>query len=338
MAELAPSEVGNGAATPPVVSVITIFHNAPVHFFEEAIASVLAQTEQRWELVLVDDGSTDQSSTVARRAVAANPSRMRLLTHPNGVNRGMSASRNLGIEAARGQFVAFLDADDVYLPEKLERQLDVLRSHPEVGIVFGPTPHWWSWTSDPADRQRDSVRRLGVAPETTVRPPELVRAYLERRADTPATCGVLIRRAAISSVGGSMPASPIFTRTRPSSSSFSWSSRRTSRVRPGIATGVIPEAMCEVRIREGEHTDDYSATAPRRYFLEWLAEYFERTRVRDADLRRLLARELWPHRHPRLVQLVATLRTTGRAVLPPPVRRLARRCLRRLQPTDRPRR
>jgi len=85
MTEPATTESVNGAERQPVVSVITIFHNAPVGLFEEAIASALAQTEHRWELLLVDDGSTDQSPDIARRAVAANPERMRLLTHPEGV-------------------------------------------------------------------------------------------------------------------------------------------------------------------------------------------------------------------------------------------------------------
>src|SRR6476659_2785679 len=98
MTEPAPSDLTTGdERPPPLVSVITIFHNAPIGFFEQAIESVLAQTETRWELLLVDDGSTDLSSDVARRAVATNPDRMRLLTHPGGSNRGMSASRNLGL-------------------------------------------------------------------------------------------------------------------------------------------------------------------------------------------------------------------------------------------------
>ena len=325
MTEPATTEPGNGAECPPVVSVVTIFHNAPVGFFEEAIASVLAQTEQRWELLLVDDGSTDQSPDVARRAVAANPERMRLLTHPDGSNRGMSASRNLGIQAARGEFVAFLDADDIYLPEKLERQIEVLRDHPDVGIVFGPTLHWWSWTGDPADRQRDSVRRLGVPPESFVPAPELVRAYLERRADTPATCGVLIRRAAIDAVGGFDDRFPDLYEDQ----AFFF---KLLLVEAAYVEGQAwdryrrhPDAMCEVRIREGRHTDDYSVTAPRRYFLEWLAEYFQRTAVADADLRRLLRRELWPYRHPRQQRMSAALRTVARAALPPRARRLARR-------------
>lgn len=331
MTESALSGFSNAEQRLPLISVITIFHNAPVGFFEEAIESVLAQTEKRWELLLVDDGSTDQSSDVARRAVAAHPDRMRLLTHPQGSNRGMSASRNLGLRAAKGQFVAFLDADDIYLPAKLERQLAVLQTHPEVGIVFGPTMHWWSWTGDPADRERDSARRPGAAPETVVRAPNLVRAYLERRADTPATCGVLIRRVAMEAVGGFDDRFPdlyedqaFFFKLLLVESAYverqAWDRYRRH-----------PDAMCEVRIREGKHSDDYSTTAPRQHFLEWLAAYFQRTAVVDADLRRLLRRELWPYRHPRLQRSAAALRTVVRSALPRPARRVARSCLGSLQ-------
>jgi glycosyltransferase involved in cell wall biosynthesis len=331
MTEQALSGSANGAECPPVVSVITIFYNAPVVFFQEAIDSVLAQTETQWELLLVDDGSTDQSSDIARRAVATHPDRMRLLTHPGGSNRGMSASRNLGIGAAQGEFVAFLDADDVYLPEKLERQIAVLNTHPEVGMVFGPTLHWWSWTGDPADRQRDSVRRLGGAPETVVPAPELVRAYLERRADTPATCGVLIRRAAIEDVGGFDARFPdlyedqaFFFKLLLVESAYvegqAWDRYRRH-----------PDAMCEVRIREGKHSDDYSVTAPRRSFLEWLTAYFRQTAVADGDLRRLLGRELWPYRHPWLQRSGMALRSVVRTAVPRPARRAARWCLRSLR-------
>jgi glycosyltransferase involved in cell wall biosynthesis len=283
----------------PLVSVITIFWNAPVSFFGEAVDSVLAQTEHRWELLLVDDGSTDDSAAFARQMAAEHPARIRVLQHPDGGRHGMSASRNRGIQAACAPYIAFLDADDVYLPEKLERQLAILAANPDAGIVFGPTEHWWSWTADPADRGRDTARRTGAPPGTLVPPPELVRANLERRADTPATCGVLLRRTAIQSVGGF---DSVFRDLYEDQAFFF----KLLLTYPAYVTAQAwdryrrhPQAMCEVRIRDGVHADDYSLTAPRRAFLEWLERYFEVAGIHDPVLRGLLDKELWPYRHPR---------------------------------------
>ena len=185
----------------PLVSVVTIFLDGE-RFIEEAIASVFAQTYSRWELVLVDDGSTDRSTAFARQTAAAHPSRVRYVEHAGHANRGMSASRNLGVRTARGELIAFLDADDVYLPGKLDHQVSLLEGHPRAAMVYGATLHWRSWTGHPADRDRDQLRKLGVPPDALVEPPSLLPLFLRRTAQTPATCGVLIRREAFESVGG----------------------------------------------------------------------------------------------------------------------------------------
>ena len=83
----------------PRVSVITIFLDEE-RFLAEAIASVRAQTFGDWELLLVDDGSRDQSAAIARASVAADPKRIRYLQHPGGVNRGMSA--DAALDSLRG--------------------------------------------------------------------------------------------------------------------------------------------------------------------------------------------------------------------------------------------
>ena len=108
----------------PLVSAIIIFLNER-RFLQEAIESVFGQTYANWELLLVDDGSSDGSTEIAQRAAVTHGSRVRYLEHPGHANRGMSASRNLGWIEARGEWVAFLDGDDVWLPQKLERQISL---------------------------------------------------------------------------------------------------------------------------------------------------------------------------------------------------------------------
>ena len=124
----------------PLVSVIMIFLNAE-KFIEEAIESVFTQSYDNWELLLVDDGSNDGSSTIARRYSEKYPEKVRYLEHDGHQNRGKSASRNLGINNSRGEYIALLDADDVFLPQKLEQQVEILESLPEAAMLYGRTHH-----------------------------------------------------------------------------------------------------------------------------------------------------------------------------------------------------
>jgi glycosyltransferase involved in cell wall biosynthesis len=108
----------------PLVSVILPVFNGEL-FLGEAIESVLAQTWSPVELVVVDDGSTDRSAEIAR----AYP-----LTYVRQENSGVAAARNRGIEVARGELLSFLDQDDVWLPQKLERQVAALERDAGAGI------------------------------------------------------------------------------------------------------------------------------------------------------------------------------------------------------------
>src|SRR5512133_2637726 len=130
----------------PLVSVIVIFLNEE-KFIQEAIDSILAQTYKHWEMILIDDGSIDSSTSIALCCAEEDPEKVRYFEHRAHQNRGMSASRNLGISHAKGEYIAFLDADDVWLPNKLEQQVNILESNPEVGMVFAPTKWWYGWTN-----------------------------------------------------------------------------------------------------------------------------------------------------------------------------------------------
>src|SRR5437870_6205119 len=102
-----------------MISVVTIFLNAE-KFLQQAVESVFTQTYDQWELLLVDDGSTDASSKMAKDIADQHPQNVRYLEHEGHKNLGMSASRNLGIREAKGSYIAVLDSDDFWFPQQLQ--------------------------------------------------------------------------------------------------------------------------------------------------------------------------------------------------------------------------
>ncbi len=185
--------------TSPSVSVIIIVYDG-ARFLDEAITSVLEQTCHDYELLIVDDGSNDDSLTIAERRRLAHPDCIRVLRHPGGVNKGMSASRNLGIANARGEFVAFLDADDVWLPDKLKEQVAVLRAEPSCGLVYGRALMWRSWGAGAA--ADDFYYDLGAEPRRLYTAPQLFLRQLRNVDQTPTTSGAMLRRSLVNQVGG----------------------------------------------------------------------------------------------------------------------------------------
>ena len=115
----------------PLVSVIIPAYNA-ARFLRDAVASALGQTYEELEVVVVNDGSSDATAALAEQ-LRSEDARVRLLHEENG---GPSAARNAGMAAARGELLCFLDADDVFLPDKLERQVAFLQFFPACDLVY----------------------------------------------------------------------------------------------------------------------------------------------------------------------------------------------------------
>lgn len=111
----------------PLISVVMALYNGAA-FLREALESVRRQTYPRLELIAVDDGSTDESSDIAKSYGPTHHVR-----HPN---RGIAASRNRGVKLASGEMLAFLDQDDTWPPDKIARQFEYLKENPDVSIVL----------------------------------------------------------------------------------------------------------------------------------------------------------------------------------------------------------
>jgi glycosyltransferase involved in cell wall biosynthesis len=121
----------------PVISVVIPAFNCE-QFVGSCIESVQSQSYSRWEIIVVDDGSSDSTPDLVSAYSAREP-RLRVLHHSGRRNRGVSASRNLAVKNARGTHLALLDADDEWLPEKLEMQIQALNSTPDIDMQFART-------------------------------------------------------------------------------------------------------------------------------------------------------------------------------------------------------
>lgn len=114
------------------ISIILPLYNSK-HYIRETLDSVLAQTYPHWELIVVDDGSPDDSAEICR---AIGDDRIHIFMRQN---TGPCRARNFGIAQATGDFISFIDHDDIWLPEKLEKHLAHLNRRPEVGLSYGPS-------------------------------------------------------------------------------------------------------------------------------------------------------------------------------------------------------
>ena len=295
----------------PLVSIITPFFNAE-RYLSEAIESVLAQSRDDWELLLVDDGSVDRGTEIAKSYAATHPDRIRVLEHEGHQNRGRSTSRNLGIRQARGKYLAFLDADDVYLPEKLARQIHLIESQPDAVMVYGRTEYWYSWTGKWKDRWRDRVARLGVPPGSLIGPPRLLTLFLRRGGVVPCTCGIVVRKETALAVGAfdesfqSLHEDLVFVAKICLNSSVYVEDGCWARYRQH------EESSCRQAIRNGRY-HPIRLNPARLLYLQWLARSLAEQKVQDHDLWRMLNRELWLYRHPLIAGIGSSVSYAARA-------------------------
>jgi glycosyltransferase involved in cell wall biosynthesis len=280
-----------------LVSVIIPFLNTE-RFIQEAIDSVFAQTYDHWELWLVDDGSIDGSTQIARRYAEEHPQKVHYLEHDNHQNLGVCVSRNLGIRHAKGEYIALLDADDVWLSHKLERQVAILSSQPEAAMVYGATQYWNSWTGNPEDLRRDYVPDLGVRPDRLIQPPALLPVFLRGTGAVPSPCDIIVRQEVMESTGGfvedfwGMYEDQVFYAKVCLKAAIFVASECWDRYR------LHPDSACAVAQKTGRYYDARPA------FLTWLEEYLSVQGIKDGEVWQSLQKELWPYRHPTLSRVL----------------------------------
>jgi glycosyltransferase involved in cell wall biosynthesis len=311
------------------VSVIVPFWNAGA-FLEEAIASVLAQTFASWELLLIDDGSNDGSTEIAQRSAARFPGKIRYLEHEGHENHGVAASRNAGVRHGTSRYIAFLDADDVWLPTKLARQTAIMESEPDAAMVCGPSQFWYSWTGQPEDAARDYVKDLRIAPAGLVKPPALLIASLTRGTFVANPSTILIRREVLERLGGFEESFIGAVQTFEDDAFLAKLQLRES---------VFVATECWSRYRRHENsllsimTNTGKTPAARLFYLTWLETHLTQQRVEDPEIWEALQGALRPYRHPvrhavksaigllSAKNLKSLLTRTAKRTMPSPVRR-----------------
>ncbi len=290
----------------PLISVVIPVFNRD-KYLDESIASVFAQTYDHWELILVDDGSTDKSYEMELAYASRHPDRIRCVTHPNHENRGISASRNLGSRAARGEYVASLDSDDVWVPGKLEHQVAILNRHPSVGLIVGATKYW-----HPGEPRLDAILLAGGPRDQLIQPPQLFyEMYPMGTGTAPSMNTVLLRKDVIERIGG-------------------WEeSFRTTYEDQAMLCKVYLQEEVYISSELGDiyrqHHESIMKTEligvryfRRRYlFLRWLEQWIQTHHPeRLAELQLVQAAvqdpELWPYRDPVRYNLLRTLRKVSR--------------------------
>ncbi len=132
----------------PLISVIIVTYDR-AHFLRDALESVQKQTFKDYEVILVDDGSTDNTKEIAERYEG--------ISYIYQEHGGISKARNTGVKAARGKFIAFLDSDDLWKKDKLQKQVDYLHVHPDSRIVFTLFRNFTDIPEDKLDRRQKDL-------------------------------------------------------------------------------------------------------------------------------------------------------------------------------------
>lgn len=281
----------------PFVSVIVPFLNVK-DFLPETISSVCLQQYTNWEMILIDDGSSDGSTEIAKRYAEENPGKIIYLEHEGHINRGAAASRNLGASKARGELLAFLDSDDFWLPQKLKEQVELLQKNPDASVVCEAITYWYSWHHA---ESKDLFFPIGAEAEKVHIPPSLAYTlYPLGKGHSFCTCGLIMKAKSFEAIGGfdesftgknqlyedQVLYMKIYLHEKV------YISSRSNNLYRQRSNSLMHGLMSEGYYMQGRH-----------YFLQWLIGYLEQKSIHNEKLQKLIKRALWPYRYPRLFRL-----------------------------------
>jgi glycosyltransferase involved in cell wall biosynthesis len=279
--------------TSPKVSIIIPFFNSR-KFMIETIESVFDQSFKDWELLLVNDGCTDGSDEIAINYAKKYPKKIQYFYHEGYHNRGASPSRNLGFKKSKGEFILFLDSDDVLLPESLNSNVSKLSLHPEADAIFGETLYWYSWTGRPEDRLKDYIYhpwKAYIELDAVIQPPRLL-TLLIKFSVMPVTCSLMLRREVLERIGSWPEDIPnvyddqgLFVKLFMRSAVFI-ASRCQEKYR------LHDESWCSVTEKTGRMLPS------RIFYLRWVKNYIAAQKFQDTQIDNYLNDQLDPYKNP----------------------------------------
>ena len=265
----------------PLISVILCFLN-PGAWLKEAIDSVIVQTFNDWELILVDDGSILADSSIAKGYAEAFPARIKYTHHPGHRNIGLTASRNAGVRIASGSFIAFLDADDYWYPQKLAHQLALFERFPEAGMICEASRFWYSW--DDA-RQDDPVIGIG-APEGLYAPGKLIKLlYPLSTGQPPCPSGIILKAEILKHSGAFEEAF---------SGIYQLYEDQAFLAKMYLAEVIYISATANNKYRKhgnsmtGAGNDPKLYSKVRNFYLDWLSNYLKKQNIDDPEIQSLI--------------------------------------------------
>jgi glycosyltransferase involved in cell wall biosynthesis len=280
----------------PLVSVVTCFLNVE-EFLEESIQSVIAQKYTNWELLLVDDGSTDKSTEIAKSFSSQYPNIL-YHEHQGHLNHGLSASRILALKHAKGEIISFLDGDDIWTPDFL---FDAVKQKQENGVPVycEATRYWFSWKFP--DRV-DAVSQVGTEGNRTYSPPNLIYSlYPLSTGSSPAICSILVDKSTLEKHGGFNAAFKGMYEDQ------------VLLTKLYLNENIYISTVCNNIYRQRHDSLVYTARSrgtylqDRKFFLEWFEEYVKSTGNKDLRLKKMLNIALFPFRHPSMYFIKETL-------------------------------
>lgn len=261
----------------PQVSVIIPFFNRE-RFLLQSIESILSQSFEDWELLLVDDGSTDSSSSIAAAYVDKYPTKIFLFSHEGKQNLGASKSRNLGITNARGKYITFLDSDDIFYPTALEQELAAFAKSPEADVVCGTLDLWHSWEENKTNSDVDFTINLGLELEKLYEPPALLIHNLIAGGRKPGINSIMMKRDFIDLIKAfegdfrHVSEDQVFWSKVSLNGKIYVMDACLARYRQHT------DSSCSVLIQNGNETQNWEV------FLDWLENYLKEKEIEDAKV------------------------------------------------------